>query len=96
MDLMDLVGMDLAGMDLEVPLVLEATAETSSIAVQVGFFLLSLLDDAAIVGLSRLGIRIPGLNWLGTIVCLGVLGHWMWKLGHYLIQREQQRFSTSH
>jgi hypothetical protein len=59
-------------------------------------FLLSLLDDAAIVGLSRLGINIPGLNWLGTIVCLAVIAHWMGKLGHYLIEREQQRFSTLH
>lgn len=71
---------------------LDTTATSSAVAVQIGMFLLSLLDDAALVGLSRLGIHIPGLDLLGTIVCLAVAAHWLEKLGHYMILRSQQQF----
>jgi hypothetical protein len=79
---------------------LDAGAETPSLLsstrlVQIGIFLLSLLDDAAILGLSRLGIHIPGLNLLGTIAVLAIVAHWLGKLGHYLIEREQRRFFLS-
>jgi hypothetical protein len=74
-------------MDLDVPLDLEP--ETPTALVQVGIFMLSLLDDAAIVGLSRMGVHIPGLNWVGTIVIVGMIIHWMEKMGHYLINRYQ-------
>jgi hypothetical protein len=84
----------------DLPLTLEAGAEADSLKVpsalvQIGFFLLSLLDDAAILGLSRLGIHIPGLNFLGAIVVLAIVAHWMWQLGHHLIDRGERRFSLS-
>jgi hypothetical protein len=72
---------------------LDTTATSSTMAVQIGIFLLSLLDDAALVGLSRMGLHIPGLNLLGTIVCLGVAVHWCHQIGEYLIQRSEQQFS---
>jgi hypothetical protein len=74
-------------MDLDVPLDLET--ETPTALVQVGIFLLSLLDDVAIVGLSRMGIHIPGLNWVGPIVIIVMIIHWLEKIGHYLIKRYQ-------
>jgi hypothetical protein len=72
---------------------LDHATPTPNVALQIGLFALSLLDDAALIGLSRLGINIPGLELLGTIICFAVAAHWLSKLGEYLIQREEQNFT---
>jgi hypothetical protein len=39
-------------------------------------FFISLLDDALIIGLSRLGLKLPWLHWLSPIVMIGMAIVW--------------------
>lgn len=55
---------------------------------QVVIFLISLLDDALLIGLSRLGINIPGLQWLPYIVAGGLIVHWT---KHFLRHRAHRK-----
>jgi hypothetical protein len=55
---------------------------------QVLIFLISLLDDALLIGLSRLGVNIPGLQWLPYIVMGGFVVHWT---RHFLRHRAQPK-----
>lgn len=52
---------------------------------QKGFpILLSLLDDALLLGLSRIGISLPWLQWLSLILLSATLAYWAWRILHFL------------
>jgi hypothetical protein len=43
---------------------------------QLLLFLLSFLDDALLLGLSRLGLNLPWLQWLNPIILSGMIMYW--------------------
>jgi hypothetical protein len=54
----------------------------STVLGQVLIVLVSLLDDALLIGLSRLGVNIPGLQWLPYLVVGGLMAHWLHRFYH--------------
>jgi hypothetical protein len=59
----------------------------STVLGQVVIFMLSLLDDALLIGLSRLGVNIPGLQWLPYLVVGGFVVHWTKHFFHHRSHR---------
>lgn len=49
--------------------------------------LLNFLDDALLLGLSRLGVSLPWLEWLGMILLLGTLTYWAFRVVRFLARR---------
>jgi hypothetical protein len=55
----------------------ENTGGQRTVIIQVLLFLVSLLDDALLVGLSRLGINIPYLKWLAPLIFVALSYQWI-------------------
>lgn len=52
---------------------------------QKGFpILLSFVDDALLLGLSKFGISFPGFEWLGALLLSATLLYWGWRILQYL------------
>jgi hypothetical protein len=51
----------------------ESESLPPGLAVQGFIFLFGLLDDAVLIGLSRLGMHIPGLRWVSPILLGGTV-----------------------
>ena len=49
--------------------------------------LLSFLDDALILGLTRIGITMPWLQWLSAVLLSATVLYWSWRFFHFLYQR---------
>lgn len=47
---------------------------------QLLLFLLSFVDDALLLLLSRLGLHIDWLEWLSPVIMIGMLGYWIMRL----------------
>jgi hypothetical protein len=71
----------LAGEDLPVPA--NKTFGLSGILM----FAFSLLDDALLLGLSRLGINVPWLKWLAPIIFVALSYQWIRHGYHFLKNR---------
>ncbi len=54
---------------------------------QIFMFALSLLDDALLLGLSRLGINIPWLKWLAPVIFIALSYQWIRHGYHFLKAR---------
>ena len=50
-------------------------------------FLMSFLDDALLLGLSQLGVNLPWLQWLSTILLSATILYWSFRLARFLYQR---------
>jgi hypothetical protein len=55
----------------------ENTGSQRAVIIQVLLFLVSLLDDALLLGLSRLGINIPYLKWIAPIIFVALSYQWI-------------------
>lgn len=44
---------------------------------------LSFADDLLVIGLSRLGISLPGIAWIGPLLLTVTLLFWLTRLIHY-------------
>jgi hypothetical protein len=58
-------------------------------------FLVSLLDDALLVGLSRLGINIPYLKWLAPIIFVALSYQWIRHIYQFVKHRYAPERSPS-
>jgi hypothetical protein len=65
----------------------ENTGGQRAVMIQVLLFLVSLLDDALLLGLSRLGINIPYLKWLAPIIFVALSYQWIRHLYHFVKHR---------
>jgi hypothetical protein len=65
----------------------ENTGGQRAVMIQVLLFLISLLDDALLLGLSRLGINIPYLKWLAPIIFVALSYQWIRHLYHFVKHR---------
>jgi hypothetical protein len=65
----------------------ENTGGQRAVIIQVLLFLVSLLDDALLLGLSRLGINIPYLKWLAPIIFVALSYQWIRHLYQFLKHR---------
>ncbi len=53
---------------------------------QLLIFILSLADDALLLGLSRLGLHFAWLRWLSPVLTGGMVLHLGWQLYNYKIK----------
>lgn len=74
----------------------ENTGSHRAVVVQVLLFLLSLLDDALLLGLSRLGINIPYVKWLAPVIFIALSYQWIRHLYHFLRHRYFLPMERSH
>ncbi|NJL45824.1 MAG: hypothetical protein HC922_09110 [Leptolyngbyaceae cyanobacterium SM2_3_12] len=51
--------------------------------------LLSFLDDAPWLLLTRIGLNVPWLEWIGLGVTVATILYWSYRLAHFLYQRYQ-------
>lgn len=52
---------------------------------QKGFpILLSFVDDALLLGLSKFGISFPGFQWLSVLLLSATLLYWSWRILQFL------------
>ena len=57
---------------------------------QKGFpFLFSFLDDALLLGLTKIGVSLPWLQWLGVILLSVTILYWSVRIARFLYQRYQ-------
>ena len=49
--------------------------------------LLSFLDDALLLGLTRIGITLPWLQWLSIILLCATALYWSWRILRVLYQK---------
>jgi hypothetical protein len=53
---------------------------------QLLIFILSLADDAILLGLSRIGLHFAWLRWLSPILTGGMILHFAWQFYHHKIK----------
>jgi len=58
--------------------------------------LLSCVDDVLIVSLSKLGVTLPGLQWLSTVLLTVTVLFWLYRIGRFLYRRYQVRKAIAH
>jgi hypothetical protein len=54
--------------------------------------LLSFLDDALLLALTRIGIQLPWLSWLSGLLLSATVLYWSWRILHRLYQKFSSRY----
>ncbi len=70
------------------------TDSLPSLLAKAAVVLLSCLDDALVVILSKLGITVPGLQGLSTLLMAITVGFWLYRLLRFMSCRD--RLHPSH
>lgn len=48
---------------------------------------ISFLDDALLLGLTRMGVNLPWLQWLSMILLTGTILYWTFRIARFLYRR---------
>jgi hypothetical protein len=51
--------------------------------------LLNFLDDAILLGMTRMGVSLPWLQWLSWVLLIATLLYWTYRLYRFLSRRCQ-------